>query len=55
MVACLHDEVDAWDLQPDGSYRRVKGAEAGRGAGAQAALMNRYAAPPGEAEVRTWT
>jgi polyphosphate kinase len=54
IVAYLHDRRDAWDLQPDGHYRRVKGsAEAGHGA--QAALMERYAAPPGDEEVRTWT
>jgi polyphosphate kinase len=55
LVAYLHDHRDAWDLQPDGSYRRVKGAEDPRGHGAQAALMDRYAAPPGDEEVRTWT
>jgi polyphosphate kinase len=54
IVAYLHDRRDAWDLQPDGHYRRVKGsAEAGHGA--QAALMERYAAPPCDEEVRTWT
>ena len=42
------------DLQPDGSYKRVKGAE-GKGHGAQGALMQRYAAPPGAEEERTWT
>jgi polyphosphate kinase len=50
----LHDHRDAWDLQPDGSYKRVKGAE-DKGLGAQGALMVRYAAAPGDEEVRTWT
>jgi polyphosphate kinase len=47
LVAYLHDHRDAWDLQPDGSYRRVKGAEEPSGNGAQAALMARYGAAPG--------
>jgi len=55
LVAYLHDGRDAWDLQPDGSYRRVKGAEDPNAHGAQAALMERYAAPPGEEEMRSWT
>lgn len=48
LVASLHDQRDAWDLQPDGRYRRVKGAQEPHGDGAQAALMHRYAAPAGE-------
>lgn len=55
LVAGVHDQRDAWDLQPDGGYRRVKGAEEPRGHGAQAALMERYAAPPGDDEVPAWT
>jgi polyphosphate kinase len=55
LVAYLHDNRDAWELQPDGAYKRVKGAEDPRGHAAQEALMERYAAPPGEEEVRTWT
>ena len=55
LVAYLHDTRDAWDLQGDGTYRRAKGAEDGKGQSAQAALMQRYAAPPGDEEVRTWT
>ncbi len=52
LVAYLHDGRDAWELEPDGRYRRVDGdSHAGEdGAsrtieahGAQAALMNRYA------------
>ncbi|MBU1361495.1 MAG: polyphosphate kinase 1 [Gammaproteobacteria bacterium] len=52
LVAYLHDGRDAWDLGPDGVYRRVDrdtnaGEEGASRAveahGAQAALMNRYA------------
>jgi polyphosphate kinase len=42
LVAYLHDGVDAWDLQPDGTYKRVKTDPALPGHGAQAALMARY-------------
>lgn len=55
LLAYLHDHRDAWDLQPDGSYKRAKGAEDPKANAAQAALMERYAAPPGDEEVRTWT
>lgn len=55
LVGSLHDDRDAWDLQPDGTYRRAKGAETQRSHAVQSALMERYAAPPGEEEVRTWT
>jgi len=48
LVAYLHDGRDAWDLQSDGTYRRVKGADGPKGHGAQAALMGRYAGRPGE-------
>ncbi|MEO6018000.1 MAG: polyphosphate kinase 1 [Polaromonas sp.] len=44
LVAYLHDGVDAWDLQPDGTYVRV-GQSIENGHGAQAALMARYTAP----------
>lgn len=54
LVACLHDDRDAWDLMPDGTYKRVKGAGEPKGHGAQAALMARYAAPMGQEE-RLWT
>jgi polyphosphate kinase len=53
LVACLHDDRDAWDLMADGSYKRVKGAGEPKGHGAQAALMARYAGAPGEE--RAWT
>jgi polyphosphate kinase len=42
LVAYLHDGVDAWDLQPDGQYARVKPDAAQVPHGAQAALMARY-------------
>jgi polyphosphate kinase len=42
LVAYLHDGVDAWDLQPDGQYARVKPEAARVPHGAQAALMARY-------------
>src|SRR5512133_3380694 len=42
LVAHLHDGVDAWDLQPDGQYARVKPEAAQVPHGAQAALMARY-------------
>jgi polyphosphate kinase len=48
LVAYLHDECDAWDLMPDGIYKRVKGAGDRKSHGAQAALMARYAAPAGQ-------
>lgn len=54
LVAYLHDDRDAWDLMPDGTYRRVKGAGEPKGHGAQAALMARYAAPMGQEE-QPWT
>ena len=55
LLAYLHDIRDAWDLQPDGTYKRAKGAQEPGGHGAQAALMERYAAPPGDEEARPWT
>ncbi|MBA2673883.1 polyphosphate kinase 1 [Ramlibacter sp.] len=55
LVASLHDDRDAWDLQPNGSYRRTRGASEPKGHGAQAALMQRYAAKPGEELEHAWT
>ena len=55
LVAYLHDDRDAWDLQADGTYQRVKGAGEPKGHGAQAALMERYAARNGDAEEGAWT
>ena len=47
LVAYLHDSLDAWDLQPDGTLRAGRIQPPGRPAiGAQAALMARYAAAP---------
>jgi polyphosphate kinase len=45
LVAYLHDGVDAWDLQPDGTYKRVCIDPASPGHGAQAALMARCSSP----------
>jgi polyphosphate kinase len=42
LVAYMHDNVDAWDLQPDGTYLRNQLASPTIGHGAQAALMARY-------------
>jgi polyphosphate kinase len=39
LVAYLHDKVDAWDLQANGTYMRVNSQPL---LGAQAALMRRY-------------
>jgi polyphosphate kinase len=50
LLAYLHDDRDAWDLMPDGHYKRVKGAGEPKGHGAQAALMERYAAPLGQGQ-----
>jgi polyphosphate kinase len=47
LVAYLHDNRDAWDLMPDGHYKRVKGAGDPASHGAQDALMARYAGPAG--------
>ena len=49
LVAYLHDGLDAWDLQADGTYARVKPADSADSAnchGAQAALVARYSAQP---------
>ena len=55
LVAYLHDGVDAWDLMPDGSYRRVNGTAGSKGHGAQAALMQRYAARADAEGEPSWT
>ena len=44
LVAYLHDDSDAWDLQPDGVYVRVAPADPAQRQGAQTALMARYSA-----------
>ena len=44
LVAYLHDDSDAWDLQPDGAYLRAAAADPAQRHGAQAALMARYSA-----------
>ena len=45
LVAYLHDDVDAWDLLPDGTYAHVKQDGRRKPQGAQNALMNRYSEP----------
>ena len=42
LVAYMHDGVDAWELQPDGSYQLQKGLPAVAPHGVQAALAARY-------------
>jgi polyphosphate kinase len=42
LVAYLHDDLDAWDLLPDGTYAHVKQDGRRKPHGAQNALMNRY-------------
>jgi polyphosphate kinase len=46
LVAYMNDTQDAWDLQADGTYQRVRSPARGRKQGAQAALMDRYSAKP---------
>ncbi|HAL38089.1 MAG TPA: polyphosphate kinase 1 [Polaromonas sp.] len=46
LVAYLHDDCDAWDLQPDGTYARVNPPDPAQRHGAQAALMARYSSSP---------
>lgn len=44
LVAYMHDGVDAWELQPDGSYQLQKGLPQVLPHGVQAALAARYGA-----------
>ena len=44
LVAYLHDTQDAWNLEPDGVYRRATPAPGAVPHGAQQALMERYGA-----------
>jgi polyphosphate kinase len=46
LVAYLHDTQDAWDLLPDGTYKRTALLPRSRKQSAQAALMARYSAEP---------
>ena len=48
LVACMQDNVDAWDLLPDGTYVRVRPEGRRVARGAQAALMARYSDPVGQ-------
>jgi polyphosphate kinase len=50
----LDDHRDAWDLQPEGNYRRAEAAEDPKKRGAQALLMERYGTVDGR-EVRART
>ena len=52
LVAYLHDEVDAWDMAPDGSYVRVKPRKHHTAHGAQDALARRYSGPDREGSDR---
>jgi polyphosphate kinase len=45
LVACMEDNVDAWDLLADGTYVRVRPEGRRAAHGAQAALMARYGDP----------
>ena len=55
LVAYLHDDRDAWDLRPDGTYQPVRELPGSLGHGAQDALMARWAAPASASEELTWT
>ncbi len=46
LVAYLHDTQDAWDLLPDGTYKRTALLPRSRKQSAQVALMARYSAEP---------
>jgi polyphosphate kinase len=46
LVAYLHDTQDAWDLLPDGTYKRTALLPRSRKQSAQAALMARYSTEP---------
>jgi polyphosphate kinase len=52
LVAYLHDDRDAWQLQPDGRYLRAAGAASPDSHGAQDALMDRYLARGGSRRAR---
>ncbi|MDP2370147.1 polyphosphate kinase 1, partial [Rhodoferax sp.] len=45
LVACMQDNIDAWDLLSDGTYVRVRPDGRRAAHGAQAALMARYGDP----------
>jgi polyphosphate kinase len=45
LVAYMHDGVDAWQLQPDGSYQLQKGQPEALPHGVQQALVARYGVP----------
>ena len=43
LLAYMHDGLDAWEMQPDGSYLAARGQAPHSGHSAQTALMARYA------------
>jgi polyphosphate kinase len=47
LVAYLHDEANAWELQADGAYARVPQRSPSKALDAQQALMRRYSAREG--------
>ena len=49
LLAYLHDGLDAWDMQADGSYRASRGCEILAEHSAQNALMARYGTTHGKA------
>ncbi|MBJ7421110.1 MAG: polyphosphate kinase 1, partial [Rhodoferax sp.] len=49
LLAYLHDGLDAWDMQADGSYRASRGCGILAEHSAQAALMARYGTTHGKA------
>ncbi|MFM9879301.1 MAG: polyphosphate kinase 1 [Burkholderiaceae bacterium] len=54
LVPYLHDGLDAWTLQPDGTYATVSGMQKPSGYSAQAALMKRYGVVPASPMDSTW-
>ena len=55
LVACLHDDQDAWDLRPDGRYERASAAGKGGSHGAQDALAARYGLRGSTVQEALWT
>ena len=47
LVDYLQDDIDAWEMGPDGTYTRLKAQGRRRAHGAQAALMARYGGTKG--------
>ena len=53
LVSYLHDTQDAWDLLPDGTYKRTALLPRSRKQSAQVALMERYSGEPKRLAVNT--